>query len=102
VPHRARPLGPGLWAGAGITRTERAAALVVPADSVQTGPQGQYVYVVAPDMTAELRPVTLDRIDGASAIIATGLKRGESIVTQGQLRLGPGAKVTVRAKPEAS
>lgn len=95
-------LWPGQFVNVGVTLYEQAAALVVPADSVQTGPQGQYVYVVAPDMTAELRPVTLDRIDGANAIIASGLKPGESIVTQGQLRLGPGAKVTVRAKPQAS
>ena len=95
-------LWPGQFVNVGVTLYEQAAALVVPADSVQTGPQGQYVYVVSSDMTAELRPVTLDRIDGANAIIASGLKPGESIVTQGQLRLGPGAKVTVRAKPQAS
>jgi len=101
-PNQDLALWPGQFVNVGVTLYEQAAALVVPADSVQNGPQGQYVYVVAPDMTAELRPETLDRVDGASAVIASGLKQGESIVTQGQLRLGPGAKVTIRAKPQAS
>ena len=101
-PNQDLALWPGQYVNVAVTLYEQAAALVVPADSVQNGPQGQYVYVVAPDMTAELRPVTLDRVDGASAVIASGLKQGESIVTQGQLRLGPGAKVTIRAKPQAS
>ena len=101
-PNQDLALWPGQFVNVGVTLYEQAAALVIPADSVQNGPQGQYVYVVAPDMTAELRPVTLDRVDGASAVIASGLKQGESIVTQGQLRLGPGAKVTIRAKPQAS
>jgi len=69
----------------------------VPSRSVQTGPNGQYVFVVKPDMTTELRMVTVERTEGDRAIIASGLERGERVVTQGQLRLGAGAKVEVKS-----
>jgi multidrug efflux system membrane fusion protein len=101
-PNQDLALWPGQYVNVAVTLFEQDAALVVPADSVQNGPQGQYVYVVKPDLTAELRQVKLDRVDGGRAIIAAGLKPGENVVTQGQLRLGPGSKVTIRTKPEAS
>jgi len=55
------------------------------------------VFLVKPDMTTEVRKVTVERIEGDSAIIATGLEKGERVVTQGQLRLGAGAKVEVKS-----
>ena len=94
-------LWPGQFVNVAVTLYEQAAAIVVPADSVQNGPQGQYVYVVNAEQTAELRTVKVERVDGGSAVVADGLKPGETIVTQGQLRLGPGTKVTLR-KPQAS
>ena len=94
-------LWPGQFVNVAVTLYEQAAAIVVPADSVQNGPQGQYVYVVNPDQTAELRVVKVERVDAGSAIVVDGLKPGETVVTQGQLRLGPGAKVAIR-KPQAS
>jgi hypothetical protein len=60
----------------------------------QTSQQGQYVYVVKPDRTVELRRVSIDRQQGGETVIADGLKGGEEIVTEGQLRLAPGAHVT--------
>jgi membrane fusion protein, multidrug efflux system len=93
-------LWPGQFVNVAVTLYEQAAAIVVPADAVQNGPQGQYVYVVNPDQTAELRVVKVERVDAGSAVV-DGLKPGETIVTQGQLRLGPGVKVTIR-KPQAS
>jgi len=64
---------------------------------VQTGPSGQYVFVVKPDMTTEVRKVTVERIEGDTAIIATGLEKGERSGHTGQLRLGAGAKVVVKS-----
>ena len=64
--------------------------------AVQTGPQGTYVFVVKADQTAELRPVAVDRSAGTETIIATGVKAGETVVTDGQLRLVPGSKVTIK------
>ena len=95
-------LWPGQFVNVSLTLYEQRDAVVAPAESVQNGPQGQYVYVVKSDMTAELRTVTLDRVDGPIAIVASGLKAGEQVVTQGQVRLGPGTKVTVRAAAGAS
>ena len=62
---------------------------------MQTGPKGQYVYVVKPGMTAEVREIELDRVDGDNSIIAKGLNKGEAVVVKGQLRLSPGAKVRI-------
>ena len=59
-----------------------------------TSPTGQYVYVVKPDRTAEVRPVTVSRQFGEEMVIAQGLRDGEEVVTDGQLRLTPGAQVT--------
>jgi multidrug efflux system membrane fusion protein len=55
---------------------------------------GQYVYVVKQDRTVEMRPVTIERQQGDQMVIARGLTAGEEVVTDGQLRLTPGARVT--------
>jgi len=101
-PNRDLALWPGQFVNVNLTLYEQPNAIVAPAESVQNGPQGQYVYVVRADQTAELRTVTLDRVDGAKAIIAAGLKPGEQVVTQGQLRIAPGTKLSIRAEAKAS
>ena len=79
-----------------LTLATEAKAIVVPAQAVQTGQAGQYVWVVKNDLTVESRPVTLSRTQGPLAIVAKGLEEGERVVTDGQLRLAPGTKVQVR------
>ena len=54
------------------------------------------MYVVSPTQTAELRPVTVARTRGNESILATGVKPGETVVTDGQLRLVPGSRVTIK------
>lgn len=71
-------------------------ALTVPSRAVSAGQQGSYVYVMKPDSTVEPRPVSVDRTTDDFAIIASGLSAGETVVTDGQLRLSPGAKVSIR------
>jgi multidrug efflux system membrane fusion protein len=90
-------LWPGQFVNIRITLYDQKDALVVPSRSVQTGPAGQYVFVVKPDMTTELRKITVARTEGDNAVIASGLQKGEQVVTQGQLRLGAGAKVLVKS-----
>jgi multidrug efflux system membrane fusion protein len=90
-------LWPGQFVNVRITLYDQKDALVVPSRSVQTGPAGQYVFVVKADMTTELRKVTVARTEGDNAVIATGLEKGERVVTQGQLRLGTGTKVVVKS-----
>jgi multidrug efflux system membrane fusion protein len=97
-PNADNALWPGQYVSTSLKLYDQKDALVVPAQAVQTGPNGQYVFVVKPDMTTEVRAVELDRNDGADAIIAKGLQKGEQVVVKGQLRLAPGAKVTI-AKP---
>lgn len=71
-------------------------ALVVPAPAVTTGPQGPYVYVLNADSTATPRPVTVKRADDVTAVLGSGLKPGEIVVTDGQFRIAPGSRVIVR------
>jgi multidrug efflux system membrane fusion protein len=88
-------LWPGLFVQVSLSLTEEANSIVVPAAAVQPSPNGSYVYVVKPDRTAEVRPVTVARQFGEEMIIAQGLRDGEEVVTDGQLRLTPGAQVTI-------
>ncbi|MGH8703915.1 MAG: efflux RND transporter periplasmic adaptor subunit [Burkholderiales bacterium] len=98
--NREAALWPGQFVNVRLRLYEQADAIVVPARAVQTGPDGQFVYVVRPDMTAELRKVTVERADGEQAILAKGVAQGERVVTQGQLRLGPNTRVQI-GKPAA-
>jgi multidrug efflux system membrane fusion protein len=70
-------------------------ALVVPSQAVVTGQQGPYVYVVTDSGTAQQRQVTVERTAGAQTILAAGVRAGERIVTDGQSRLTPNAKVEI-------
>ncbi len=99
-PNKDKALWPGQFVGISLKLYDQKEALTVPSQSVQTGPGGQYVYVVKQDMSTEVRKVELDRVDGDNAIIAKGLNKGETVVVKGQLRLAPGAKVMI-AKPPA-
>jgi membrane fusion protein, multidrug efflux system len=88
-----------LWPGQFSTVLLRLAqdenATVVPSQAVQTGQKGDLVYVVKSDSTAEERPVKVARTYGADAVISSGVQPGETVVTDGQLRLIPGIKVQV-------
>jgi multidrug efflux system membrane fusion protein len=88
-----------LWAGEFVTTKlelfVEQNALVVPAAAVVTGQQGPYVYVVSDSMTVKQRPVTVERTAGSITVIASGLRDGETIVSEGQSRLTPNAKVVI-------
>lgn len=95
-PNRDEALWPGQFARVSVTLRDDPEAIVAPAESVQTGPKGTYVYVLKLDQTVELRPVKVDRTEGQDAVVASGLKEGEIVVRSGQLRLTPGARATSR------
>ena len=97
-PNEDRDLWPGLFVQVSLQLSSQPGAVVVPAVAVQTSQQGQYVYVVKQDRTVELRHVKLDRQQGGEAVIASGLKGGEEVVTEGQLRLTPGAHITITTR----
>ena len=93
-----RRLWPGQFMDVVLTLTTEPNRVVVPSQAVQTGQQGQYVYVIKPDMTAELRVVTPGRTFQNWTIIEKGVAAGEKVVTDGQLRLTPGAKVEIKER----
>jgi multidrug efflux system membrane fusion protein len=92
--NRDNALWPGQFVTVSLKLYDQKNAIVVPSQAVQTGPDGQYVFVVKPDMTTEVRKVTVERAEGDNVIVAKGLQNGEQVVTRGQLRLAPGVKVT--------
>ncbi|MEN6534368.1 MAG: efflux RND transporter periplasmic adaptor subunit [Bryobacteraceae bacterium] len=71
-------------------------AVVVPLRAIQNSQSGEYVYVVKPDMTAEMRPVTTSVRADQEVVVTDGLRSGETVVTEGHLRLAPGMKVRMR------
>ncbi|MBF0261303.1 MAG: efflux RND transporter periplasmic adaptor subunit [Magnetococcales bacterium] len=90
-----RQLWPGLFVTLKLKLTERPDALVIPARAVQTGSSGPFVYVVKNDLSVESRPLTIAQEDKDEIVIASGVSAGENVVTVGQWRLKPGAKVEI-------
>jgi len=90
-----KALWPGQFVDVILTLTHQDNAIVVPATAVQNGPSGQYVFVVKPDHSVEVRNIRVGRSEGDIAVMASGLKPGETVVTVGQLRLAPGTKITI-------
>lgn len=91
-----RRLWPGQFASVRLLFASIKDAVVVPAQAVQTGQQGQYVFVVKDDATAELRPVKAGITADGMTVIEQGVKPGEQVVTDGHIRLAPGAQVELR------
>jgi multidrug efflux system membrane fusion protein len=104
-PNEDNTLWPGQFVQVALTLSDLTNAIVVPSQAVQTGQNGQFVYVVKPDQTAgdkpdqiaEERPVTIGITYQGETMVLSGLKAGETVVTDGQLRLAPGAKVSIKS-----
>jgi membrane fusion protein, multidrug efflux system len=92
-----RRLWPGQFVNTVLRLAEQENAVVVPSQAVQTGQDGNFVFVVKANQTAESRKVVVGREQGAETVIAQGLVPGETVVTDGQLRLVDGSKVQVKA-----
>jgi membrane fusion protein, multidrug efflux system len=95
-PNANRALWPGQFATVSLLLGTQADAIVVPSQAIQNGPKGQYAYVVKEDTSVEMRPLVIERTDGAESVISKGLAEGETVVVSGQIRLVPGAKVQVK------
>jgi len=92
-------LWPGQFVEVSLELASQPHALVIPAQAVQTGQGEQYVYVVKPDQTVDYRTVKVERVMDGEAVVQKGLAAGEQVVTDGQLRLVPGARVEIKAEP---
>lgn len=90
-------LWPGAFVRVTLDLTVQPDAVVVPATAVQASQDGKYVYLVKPDRTVELRVVSVERQQGGDVVVAEGLAPGDEVVTDGHLRLTPGAPVSVGA-----
>lgn len=77
-------------------------AVTVPSRAVQQGPNGDYIFVIKPDDTVELRTVEVEQVDQELAVIAKGLAAGERVVIDGQYRLDQGTRVSVQPVPKPS
>ncbi len=95
-PNEDEALWPGQFVEVVLRLETQTGAVVVPSQAVQTGQQGDYIFVVKTDGSVESRPVTVARTFGDKAVIEKGISPGEKVVTDGQLRLVPGAAVTIK------
>src|SRR5712691_2626417 len=95
-PNDDRRLWPGQFVNVTVTLTSDPNAIVVPTPAVQTGQQGTFVFTVQPDQTVELRPVTVARLAGDETVVQTGVSAGDTVVTDGHLRLVPGSRISVK------
>jgi multidrug efflux system membrane fusion protein len=94
-----RQLWPGQFVNLSITLTLRKNAVVVPSQAIQTGQKGQHVFVATPDGTAELRPVIAGPVFKGVTVVENGLKAGEQVVVDGQIRVVPGGRIEIK-KPD--
>src|SRR5688500_4290518 len=97
-PNEDRRLWPGQFVNVVVTLTTDPEAIVVPSVAVQAGQQGPYVFVAGADQTVEMRNVAIARTSRAETVIASGLKSGETVVTDGHLRLVPGTRISVKGQ----
>lgn len=95
-------LWPGQFSTVSLRLAQEENATVIPSQAVQTGQSGDFVYVVAQDMTAQQRTVKVARTIGGESVISKGVAPGDTVVTDGQLRLIPGVKVQIRSNASGS
>jgi multidrug efflux system membrane fusion protein len=99
--NRERKLWPGQFVNVVLTLTREPNTIVVPSQAIQTGQQGQYVFVVRQDLTVESRPVVVGRSVNSETVVQKGLVADEKVVTDGQLRLYPGARIEIKTPDSA-
>jgi membrane fusion protein, multidrug efflux system len=95
-PNQKKRLWPGGFVNIVLDLTSQPNTLVVPSQAVQTGMDGQYVFVIKQDLKAENRPVTVGRSLDGHSVIEKGLKVGEMVVIDGQFQLVPGTRVQIK------
>ena len=96
-PNEDNVLWPGQFVQVTLTLSELTNVVVVPSQAVQTGQNGQFIYVVNSDQTVAERPVKTGITFDGKTVVQSGVKNGETVVTDGQLRLEPKVKVSVKS-----
>jgi multidrug efflux system membrane fusion protein len=98
LPNENLRLWPGQFVKVALKLTTTVHATLAPHMALNDGPEGKYAWVVKEDQTVEIRPVKISRRDGVMDVVSEGLRPGERVIVDGQLRLRPGAKVITRAQ----
>jgi multidrug efflux system membrane fusion protein len=98
MPNADSRLWPGQFVNVVATLRVERGAITVPSGALQVGQKGDYVYVVKPDMTVTVRPVTVARVVGDRAVLRAGITPGDRVVVEGQLRLTEGSRVRDRSQ----
>lgn len=96
--NEARKLWPGQFVDVLLRLAEQPHAVVIPLPALQSGQQGDYVFVAQSGL-AKMRPIVVDRIVGQQVVIKSGLKPGEQVVTDGQFQLSDGSKLQIKSSP---
>jgi len=95
-------LWPGQFADVRLRLSTLSNAVVVPSEAVQSSQSGLFVYIVKPDMTAELRHVEVGTTRDGLAVVRSGVQAGEQVVTDGQLQVTQGGKVEIKTQAAAT
>jgi len=101
-PNEDDALWPGQFVNVTLTLSELTNAVVVPSQAVQVGQNGQFIYVVKADQTVEMRPLKTGITFKNQTVVQSGLKAGETVVTDGQLRLAPKMKVVAKSSSDSA
>jgi multidrug efflux system membrane fusion protein len=97
--NRADTLWPGMFVNVSLLLGTKTAAVTIPGAALQMGQEGAYVFVVKTNSTVEMRKITVGETVDGFAVVESGLSAGETVVTDGQVMLYPGAKVTTGGQP---
>src|SRR5262249_24973075 len=95
IPNANHHFWPGQFVQVRLVLTVKKGAVLVPNQATQISQQGPYVYVVKPDLTAELRQISLGQRQGDSVVVESGIAAGERVVLTGEMGVIPGQKVQV-------
>jgi len=95
-PNKDKFLWPGQFVNVSLQLTVQRDAVVIPLRAVQSGETGFFIFVVKPDLTADLRPVVVERSIGEETIVSKGVTAGETVITDGHLKVRPGGKVEIK------
>jgi multidrug efflux system membrane fusion protein len=98
LPNADQYFWPGQFVNVRVILTNKPGAVLVPAAAIQIGQQGQFLYVVKGDSTAEIRPVVPGQRQGDLIVIEQGVNPGEQVIVTGQMMVAPGAKVAITNK----
>jgi multidrug efflux system membrane fusion protein len=101
-PNTDKALWPGQFVNISLILEAEQNSLVLPSAAVQNGPNGQYVFVIGPDQTVDVRLIKVARTEGNDTVVISGVTAGEQVVTVGQLRLARGSKVNIVDAAKAS